>query len=61
MAILHIYRARANSLLFCYHQETESESCEIKVIIPQPISTHKKISKDIWDNGIILQVWSKIL
>ena len=39
--ILHIYRARSNYLLFCDHQDTEFESCEIEMSISQPIFTHK--------------------
>ena len=39
-------------LLFCDHQDTESEPCEIEMSIYQPISTHKNISKDILENYI---------
>ena len=31
VVILHIYGARAIFLLFCNHQETESESREMKI------------------------------
>ena len=49
-------------LLFCDHQDTESESCEIEMIISQPISTHKNISNTLWDNNIYtLQYWRNIL
>ena len=59
---LHIYVIRANLLLFCDHQDTESESFEIETSIFQTISTHKKISKDLLDNDIhTLQDWWKIL
>ena len=52
MSIIHMYAARFISLLFCDHQDTESESCEIEMGISQPIFTHKKISKDIWYNDM---------
>ena len=52
MVILHIYGARAIFLLFCDHQDIESDSCKIEMIISLPIFTHKKISKALWDNDI---------
>ena len=63
LVFLHIYGIRAPiSLLFFYHQETESESCEIEMRIYQPISTHKNISKALLDNDIhTLQDKKKIL
>ena len=42
MAILRIYGARAILLLFCYHKDIESKSCEIEFTISQPILTHKR-------------------
>ena len=39
VAIIHIYGARSIFLLFYDNQATESESCEIEMIISQPIST----------------------
>ena len=39
--ILHIYGARAISLLFCVHQDFESDSCEICISIYQPIFTQE--------------------
>ena len=58
--ILHIYGGRAISLLFCDHQDTQSESCEIEMNISQPIFAHKKISKTIWYKDIhTLQDWRK--
>ena len=62
VVILHIYRARDNSLLFCVLQDTESVSCEIELSISQPIFTHKKISKDLSGKNIYtLQYRSKIV
>ena len=52
VVILHIYEARAFFPRFCENQETESESCEIKMIIYQPLFTRKNISKAIWYNNI---------
>ena len=40
MVIIHNYGARSISLLFCDHQDTESESCEIEMSIYQPIFNH---------------------
>ena len=51
-AIIHIYEARANFILFCDHPDTECKSCEIEMSISQPIFTHNNISKAIWDNDI---------
>ena len=39
---IHIYEVRAIFLLFCYHLDTESESCEIKMSIYQPIYNRKR-------------------
>ena len=52
VVFLHIYRVRANFLLFCDHQDTESELCEIEMIIYQPITTNKNIFKALLDNDI---------
>ena len=52
VASLHIYRSLDISLQCCDPQDTESESCEIKMSIHKSIFTHKKIPKDIWDNDI---------
>ena len=52
VVVLHICGARANILHFFYHQDTESELCKVEMIISQPISTYKKISKSIWENNI---------
>ena len=52
LAIVHIYGAWAISLLFCDHQDTESESQEFKMSISQPIYNHKKIPKALWKNDI---------
>ena len=48
VAIIYIYCTRAVILLFCDYQDTESESCEIEMIIYKPILTHKNASKDLW-------------
>ena len=45
VVILHIYGTIAIFLLFCDHQDTESESCEIYISIYQSISTHKKYQR----------------
>ena len=52
VVIFHISGARAIFLLFCDHQDTESESCEMEISISEPIFTHKNISKALWENGI---------
>ena len=31
VVVLHIYGARPMSLIFFYHQDTESESCEMEI------------------------------
>ena len=41
-AIIHYYGYRAILLLFCVHQDTESEQREIKISVYQPILTKKK-------------------
>ena len=43
MTILHIYGAKTNFLLFCDHQDTESESQEIEVVVLGLIFTQKNI------------------
>ena len=50
--ILHIYGAGFILLLIYDHQDTESESREIEIIINQQLFIHKNISKDLWDNHI---------
>ena len=61
MIILHIYGAKANFLLFCDHQDTESESREIEIVVIGLIFT-QKISKDLWENDIhTSQYGSKLL
>ena len=52
VVILHIYGDRQLFDCFFYHQETESESCEIKMCISQPLLTHKQISKALWEKNI---------
>ena len=39
-------------LLFCEHQDTESESFEIEISISQPIFIQKKTEKALWENDI---------
>ena len=53
MSIPHIYGARAVLLLFCDHQDTESESCEIEIGVAGPIFT-QKLSKPLWKRIPIL-------
>ena len=40
MVIIHTYGNRAIFLLLCYHQDTESESCEMKISVSGPILTN---------------------
>ena len=47
----NIYGDRAILVPFWYRQENESYSCEVEMSISQPIFTHKKISKYLWDNN----------
>ena len=47
-----MYGALDIFLLFCDHQDTEYEACEIYISISQPIFTHKNISEYIWINDI---------
>ena len=47
MAILPIFGARAIFLIFCNHQDTESESREIKISVAGPTFTNKNIAKDL--------------
>ena len=42
-----IYGARASFILFCDHQDTESESQEIEIGVAGPIFTQKKIKRTI--------------
>ena len=45
--------SRAMFLLFCDHQETEYESCEIKMSISQPVFTHNNYIKGyVWQHYI---------
>ena len=50
LANIHIYVARTIFLIFCDHQDTESEISEIEMNIYQTILTHKNISRALWDN-----------
>ena len=43
VAILHIYRARANYIIFCDSHETESEFREMVIGVVGPILNPKKI------------------
>ena len=43
MIILHIYGPKANFLLFCDHQDTESESREIEIVVLGLIFPQKNI------------------
>ena len=52
VAVHRIYAARAILILFYYHKDNESESCELDMSISQTIFTHKNISKALWDNNI---------
>ena len=52
MVIIHVYGAIAVLLLFCDHQDTEYESCEIEMSISQPIFTQEKKSKALRDKYI---------
>ena len=61
MVIIHIYGARSFSLLFCDHQDTESESCEMEMSIPQPIFTHKIIKGYMGQRFLYSTRWVKII
>ena len=41
VAVLHIYGGKAISLLFCVHQDTESELLEMDIIVAAPILTQE--------------------
>ena len=51
MADIHIYQYIAILLLFCDHQDTESESQDIKLSVASPTFTKKTI-KSLWDTDI---------
>ena len=51
VAIIHIYRALAIFLLFCDHQDTYSESCEMEIGVSELILAQKK-ETSLWDNDI---------
>ena len=63
VAILHIYGARTIFLLFCYHQDTKSESRDIEICVAGPIFPQGKNTKGsivkwypypkIWANNIV--------
>ena len=54
------FGTRAISLLFCVHQDTESEKCEININISEPITTKKKNPKALCDIEIHnLLYWKK--
>ena len=40
LVVLHMYGTRAIFLIFCDHQDTEYESCEIEISISHPILNH---------------------
>ena len=61
MVVLHIYGDRAIFLLFYYHQDTESESCEIEMSISQPIFTHNNIKGSMVELHPYSIKWGKIL
>ena len=61
MVIIHIYGARYFSLLFCDHQDTESESYEMEMSIPQPIFTHKIIKGYMGQRFLYSTRWVKII
>ena len=50
--IIHIYGALAILILFWDHQDTESESWDIKIGVAGTLLTQKKTSKALWDNNI---------
>ena len=45
VVIFHIYGSRAIFLIFCVHQDTKSESCEIEMITYRPIFSQGKTAK----------------
>ena len=50
VAIIHFYLVRSIFLLFCHHQDTESDFQEIDIGVAGPIFAHKKIPK-AWLNN----------
>ena len=62
VVLIHIYGARSIFLLFCDHQDTESESRKTETSISQTTPTHKMILKALWDNSFhTLQYGRKML
>ena len=45
MVLLHIYGALAILILFCDHQDTESESLDMEIGVAGPILTQKKYQR----------------
>ena len=52
VVIIHIYGARAISVLFCYHQDSACDIYETYISISKPIFNHKEIPKATKDTGI---------
>ena len=60
VAIVIIFGDRA-IIFFCDHQDTGSESQELEMRISQPILTHRKIPKALWDNNIHTLQYRRII
>ena len=61
MVILHFYGARAIFVLFCNHQDTDYELCEIDIIIYHTIFAHKNIKGSMGKLYPYSTRWEKIL
>ena len=58
---IYIYGARAIFLLFCDHQDTESEQREKEIGFAQPILTKKEPSKALMENNIHTLQYGRII
>ena len=52
-----IYGARASFILFCDHQDTESESQEIEIGVAGPIFTQKNIKGPMGQRYPYFTIW----
>ena len=59
VVILHIYGARDIFLLFCDHQDTESESWEMEIGVTGPLFTHKNIKGSMVQRYTYPTRWEK--
>ena len=59
VVVLQIYGARANFLLFCNHQETESDLRETEIGVSEPIFTQKNIKGSMGQQYTYSTRWEK--